>query len=132
MVNSITASQLMIISTVKQYIYITYMSWADGGKNRPVLVLILGDDAVDIYKITTKFEGKSEAVRAQYFKINDWAQAGLDTQSYIDTGTLISLSMAAFKNKPPIGKLTENDKLLLLKFLNRCMNLHGASPGELH
>ena len=98
-------------------IFIAYMSWVGGGKNRPVLVFILNDDTVDIYPITTKYEGKSEAVRARYFKINDWTQAGLDTQSYVDTGTLISLSMAAFKNKTPIGKLTENDKLLLLEFL---------------
>jgi len=99
-------------------IFITYISWDGGGKNRPVLALILSDDTAYVYPITTKYEGKSEAVRMQYYKICDWAQAGLDTQSYIDTGTLISLSMAVFKNKAPVGKLTENDKLLLLDFLN--------------
>jgi len=54
---------------------------------------------------------------AQFFKIDDWAQAGLDRQSYVDTGTLITLSLSAFKNKNPIGRLTEADKQKLLEFL---------------
>jgi hypothetical protein len=99
-------------------IFITYLSWDGGGKNRPVLAFIISDEAVDIYPITTKYDDKSEAVQGQYFKIVDWTQAGLDMQSYIDTGTLITLSIATFKNKTSIGKLTENDKLRLLIFLN--------------
>ena len=98
-------------------IFITYMSWDGGGKDRPVLAFIVGDDAVDVYQITTKYEDKSESIRAQYFKINDWAQSGLDKPSYINTGTLISLSTTAFKGKKPIGKLTKSDKLRLLEFL---------------
>ena len=100
-------------------IFITYVSWGGGGKARPVLVVIVGDDAVDVYQITTKYEDKSESMRAQYFKINDWVQAGLDKQSYVDTGTLIDLSTAAFKNKKQTGKLTEGDKLRLLDFLSK-------------
>ena len=98
-------------------IFIAHISWGSDGKNRPVLAFILGDNTADVFKITTKFEDKSEAVRAQYFKINDWVQAGLDKQSYVDTGTLISLSTAALRNKTPIGKLTEHDKLRFLEFL---------------
>jgi len=99
-------------------IFIAYLSWNGGGKNRPVLVLMSGEDTVEIYQITTKYEGKSAAIRAQYFKIDDWAQAGLDMLSYADTGTLITLSPAAFTGKKPVGKLTENDKRRLLEFLN--------------
>jgi inosine-uridine nucleoside N-ribohydrolase len=99
-------------------IYIIHMSWDGGGKNRPVLAFILGDDVVDIYQITKKYSEKSESIRAQYFKIEDWVQAGLDKLSYIDTGTLIELATAAFKGKKPIGKLTEGDKLRLLEFLS--------------
>jgi hypothetical protein len=100
-------------------IFIIYMSWDGGGKDRPVLMFIVGDDAVDVYQITTKYEDKSESIRAQYFTINDWARAGLDKPSYVDTGTLIDLSTAVFKDKKPIGKLTEGDKLRLLEFLSR-------------
>jgi hypothetical protein len=99
-------------------IFIAYVSWGGGGKDRPVLAFILGADTVDVYQITTKYEGKSEGIRAQYFRIDDWAQAGLDKPSYVDTGTLIELSIMAFKGKTPIGGLTENDKLRLLEFLN--------------
>ena len=100
-------------------IFIAYMSWDGGGKNRPVLILILSDKTVGVFQITTKYEDKSENIRAQYFKIEDWAQAGLDKLSYVDTGTLIELSMAAFKGKKPIGKLTDSDKLRLLEFLSK-------------
>ena len=65
-----------------------------------------------------RYEGKSKSIRAQYFKINDCPQAGLDKPSYVDTGTLIELPMTAFKGKAPVGKLTENDKFQLLEFLN--------------
>ncbi|MCL2020371.1 MAG: hypothetical protein FWG70_11555 [Oscillospiraceae bacterium] len=99
-------------------IFITYMSWDGGGKNRPVLAFILGDGSVDVYQITTKYEGKRGSIQAQYFKIEDWEQAGLLMKSYIDTGTLITLSMSTFKDKTPIGNLTENDKRRFLEFLS--------------
>ena len=99
-------------------IFITFISWGSDGKSRPVLAFAWGEDSFDVYPITTKYESKSEAVRLQCFKITDWAQAGLNAQSYVDTGTLISLSVAAYKNKTPIGKLTESDKLRFLEFLN--------------
>ena len=98
-------------------IFITYMAWGGGGKERPVLAFILGDNTVDIYQITTKYEDKSEAIKAQYFKINDWIQAGLNSQSYIDTGTLITLVLETFKDKTPIGELSEADKKRFLEFL---------------
>ena len=99
-------------------IFIVYMSWDGGGKDRPVLAFLLNTVSVDVYQITTKYDSKNETIRAQYFKITDWQQAGLDAQSYVDTGTLISLSITTFINKKPIGKLTENDKLRFLEFLN--------------
>ena len=58
-------------------IFITFMSWDGGGKNRPVLVFILGNDTVDVYQITTKYEEKSETIQSQYYKLDDWVQAGL-------------------------------------------------------
>ena len=98
-------------------IFIAYLSWGPDGKSRPVLAFIIDDNSVDIYQITTQYENKSEAIQAQYFKIDDWEQAGLNRQSYIDTGTLITLSKSVFKNKEPTGKLTESDKEKLLYFL---------------
>jgi hypothetical protein len=104
-------------------LFITYISWASsasgesGGKNRPVLVLLLGEDTISVYPVTTQYENKSETIKTRYFKINDWQETGLDRQSYIDTGILFSLPISVIKNKKPIGKLTITDKKRLLAFL---------------
>jgi len=100
-------------------LFIAYISWGNGGKNRPVLVLQLTEDTILVYPVTTQYENKSEAVKARYFKINDWSQAGLGRQSYIDTGVLLSLPISVINNKKPIGKLTIADKTRLLAFLTR-------------
>ena len=97
-------------------IFITYISWGEDGKNRPVLVFVINESEVDVYPITTRYNDKSEAVRSTYFKINDWMTSGLDFQSYINTGTLITLPINVLKNKTAIGELTESDKLRLLDF----------------
>lgn len=98
-------------------IYITCIAWSTGSKSRPVLVILLNNKNILVYPITSQYENKSVAIRAKYFKINDWVQAGLDKQSYIDTGTLIELPLAVIKNKKPIGKLSLADKQGLLEFL---------------
>jgi len=104
-------------------LFIAYISWASSvstgneGKNRPVLVLMLSENTISVYPITTQYENKSEAIKARYFKINDWQQTGLDRQSYIDTGILLSLPISVIKNKKPIGRLTIEDKKRLLAFL---------------
>jgi len=99
-------------------IFISYISWGSGGKNRPVLVLLLNTDSIFVYPITTQYENKSEAVRKWYFKMDDWMQAGLSRQSYIDTGTLIKLPLSVIDNKKPIGRLTMAEKQRLLDFLS--------------
>ena len=80
-------------------IFITCVSWGIGSKNRPIVVLFFNDDSVFVYPITTKFANKSKAIQEQYFKINEWTQVGLDRLSYIDTGTLLKLPIAAINNK---------------------------------
>jgi mRNA interferase MazF len=82
-------------------LFITYISWRSGGKNRPVLVLLLNEDTISVFPVTTQYETKSEFIKSQYFKINDWLQAGLDRQSYIDTGILLSFPISAIKDKKP-------------------------------
>jgi hypothetical protein len=104
-------------------LYIIYVSWRSSvslrtsGKNRPVLVLLVNEDTVSVYPITSQFDNKSEAIKARYFKIADWPKSGLEKQSYIDTGMLITLPKIAFVNKRPIGKLTSQDKKRFLTFL---------------
>ena len=99
-------------------IFITHISWDSGNKKRPVLVYALNDELARIYPITTQYENKSEVIKAKYFKINDWSQAGLDKQSYIDTGTRLTQSLSIFDNVSPIGTLTESDKKRLIEFIS--------------
>ena len=97
-------------------ICVAYISWDGGGKRRPVLFLDKKDGYAEVFGITSQYEGKSETIRAKYFKIDDWRQAGLTRPSYIDTVVSIEAPIALIS--PPVGKLTENDKRRLLEFLN--------------
>jgi len=98
-------------------IFISYIAWGTGGKARPVMMYASSAEYVIIYPITTQYVNKSEAIKAKYFKINDWMQAGLDKQSYIDTGTSFKQLASLYNNVKPIGRLTETDKKRLLEFL---------------
>ena len=100
-------------------IFIVYLSWGTGGKARPVLVYAINAELVRIFPITTQYENKSEAIKARYFKINDWAQAGLNAQSYLDTGTRFTQPLSLFDTIKPIGSLTDADKHRLIEFVQR-------------
>lgn len=97
-------------------ICIAYISWDTGGKRRPVLLIEKCCGRVEVFRITSQYETKSELVQANYFKIDDWRQAGLSKQSYIDTGSSIDIPISLIAST--IGKLTENDKQRLLRFIN--------------
>jgi len=99
-------------------IFIAYVSWGDGGKKRPMLILEKQGNVVFVFNVTTQYENKSEAVRAKYFKINDWRQVGLARQSYVDTNTIRDLPTEALEGKPIIGALSESDVKRLLDFLS--------------
>ena len=100
-------------------IYITYVSWGDSGKKRPVLILEQQKKFVSVFNITAQYKNKSQAIRAKYFKINDWKQAGLVKQSYVDTNTVRELPAAIFDGKTEIGMLTENDINRFIEFLSK-------------
>jgi hypothetical protein len=99
-------------------IFITYVSWGNDGKNRPVLVIEKLDMLVSVFCITTQYDSKSPTIRTKYFKIADWQQAGLTKQSYVDANVVLDLPISALKRKSAIGKLTQNDIHRLIEFLN--------------
>ncbi|MCL2098848.1 MAG: type II toxin-antitoxin system PemK/MazF family toxin [Oscillospiraceae bacterium] len=99
-------------------IYVAYISWASGGKRRPVLVIEENAGNVTVFDITTQYQNKSESIRVKYFQINDWRQAGLDMQSYIDTNSTITVSLTAIDSKNPIGRLSAGDEERLIEFIN--------------
>ena len=99
-------------------IYITYVSWDDNGKTRPVLIIDQQDAFVHVFNITTQYENKSDAIRAGYFIINDWKAAGLDRQSYVDTNTVRDIPASAFYGKKETGRLSAVDEKRLIEFIN--------------
>ena len=80
---------------------------------------ITNEEMESLQKLLSVIEGKSDVKKASYFKINDWSQSGLDKQSYVDTGTLISFPTSVIDGKKPIGELTPDDKQRLLEFLTK-------------
>jgi len=98
-------------------IHIAYVSWGDDGKRRPVLVLSSDQKEVAVFQITSRYDSKSIVIKSQYVAIDDWAQAGLTKQSYIDIGRIIDLPIATVQ-PTPIGKLSENDLRKLLNAIN--------------
>lgn len=88
----------------------------NGSKFRPALVLSLDGEQIKVFKITTKYEGKSKAIRSRYFEIIDFAYAGLQRQSWIDTINIIPLRRGV---KIRIsGRLSSRDELRLREFLS--------------
>lgn len=98
-------------------ISIAYISWENGGKRRPVLIISSSTEYTQVFSITSKYSQKSYAIKSRYYKINDWEQAGLATASYIDTMT--SIEIPSGRLSPPIGRLSDRDKLCLMQFLNK-------------
>jgi hypothetical protein len=100
-------------------IFSAYISWGNGGKRRPVLVYAIENNVVKLYPITTQYHNKSDAIKARYFKINDLIQAGLEKQSYVDTGTRLKQPIETLISISPIGRLSDNDKKRLIEFISK-------------
>ena len=98
-------------------IFIAYVSWGSDGKRRPMLVYKTSGSDIMTFPMTTRYSDKPKAIQARYFAINDWAQSGLDKQSYVDTGTPYIFSKSNLENTEPVGRLTESDKQRLIEFL---------------
>ena len=107
-------------------VFIADVSWGGvvnevrGDKKR--LVLILEQTAgggVTVFNITTRYDGKSEIIRSKYFRINDWQQAGLNQQSYVDTNNTVILPLSAVDVAHPVGMLTESDVLKFIEFISK-------------
>jgi len=93
------------------------VAWSSDGKRRPVLVLSADKNEAAVFQITSQYDNKSADIQSQYIAIDDWVQAGLTKQSYIDTGRIIDLPIATIQ-PTPIGKLSEKDLRKLLAIMN--------------
>ena len=98
-------------------LHIAYVSWGGDGKRRPVLVLSSDQKEAAVFQITSQYENKSAVIQSQYISVDDWAQAGLTKQSYINIGRIIELPITTVQ-PAPIGKLSENDLRNLLNAMS--------------
>ena len=71
---------------------------------------------IQTYRITSKFESKSEAIRSQYLEIIDWYRAGLNRPSYIDTVQVYELDVNQVAIRL-VGKLSNRDRDRLIDSL---------------
>lgn len=86
-----------------------------GGKKRPILIMGSVDGHYLAFSITSKFKNKSPKIKAVYYQIQNWREAGLNFPSWIDTGHVLYLAKDRHIQK--IGKLLDSDKEKLIQFL---------------
>jgi len=90
-----------------------------GSKVRPALVIEVGRECVMVFKITSQYQHKSAQIKQLYYSIQNWQDAGLKKQSYVDTHKLYRLNKKLVFSKKPIGKLTALDRLGLFRFIQQ-------------
>jgi len=64
---------------------------------------------LQLFKITSKYQNKSDNIKKLYYKITDWYEAGCYQQPYIDIEKLVSLDRGLITEITKIGKLTTRD-----------------------
>ena len=90
---------------------------SDKSKVRPALVVKIKDNYVSVFKITSKYQNKSEKIKRAYYPVKNWEVAGLNRISYVDTHQTYDIDKATILKNRPIGKLTKTDVLGLYQFL---------------
>ena len=99
-------------------IYISSIIWGGNKKRRPVLMIEGYLNEITCFRITTHHQSNIEGKLIKYFVINDWQQAGLNEQSYIDTSFTVTMPKTAIDDTP-IGKLSVEDEIRLIEFIDR-------------
>ncbi|HFD1725296.1 TPA: hypothetical protein QFM54_001869 [Enterococcus faecium] len=95
-------------------LYVAYVD-GSGGKKRPVLVRQTSGNKIDVFRITSKFSNKSFFIKQQYFKIDDWKQAGLNKASWVDLGSIKSFDLNKV-SYDSIGALSTQDVKRISEF----------------
>ena len=91
-------------------VLVTRIEYADksGSKIRPAVVVKFNDEVIRTFRITSKYEDKSDYIKSQYLEIIDWFKAGLRNPSWIDMVQLYDIDNDGFNIKV-IGKLSDRD-----------------------
>ena len=91
-------------------VLVTRIEYGDksGSKIRPAVVVKFNDEVIRTFRITSKYENKSDYIKSQYLEIIDWFKAGLRRPSWIDMVQLYDIDNDGFNIKV-IGKLSDRD-----------------------
>ena len=90
-----------------------------GHKVRPAVILRVSAQSAVIFRITSQYMTKSQTIRAAYYPIQQWAEAGLAKASYIDTLRTYTVPIQLILHHRPIGKLSTLDQIGLRDFIKR-------------
>lgn len=99
-------------------IYTAYVSWTQGGKRRPVLIIQENNTDVLVFKITSKY--KSSHVQKYYYLLIDWKISGLVKPSYVDTMSRVRLLKDEVRFHY-VGRLSVRDRIGLAEFIENNM-----------
>lgn len=91
-------------------VLVTRIEYSDksGSKIRPAVVVKFNDEVIRTFRITSKYENKSDYIKSQYLEIIDWFKTGLKRPSWIDMVQLYDIDNDGFNIKV-IGKLSDRD-----------------------
>ncbi len=107
------------MNDIKVYsILVSRIDYADGtgSKIRPAVVVKFNNEVIRTYRLTTKYENKSDYIKSQYLEVIDWAKANFKRRSWIDTIQYYVVEDKGFNIKI-IGKLSDRDIERLKDFL---------------
>ncbi|MBT9670485.1 hypothetical protein GPK34_00340 [Secundilactobacillus kimchicus] len=97
---------------MKSYDVVTaYVSFTqgNGGKRRSVLIIFDDGENLLVFSITSRYEKKSERIKAKYYKLQDWQALNLKKQSYIDTNQAYQIGREALTSFQVLGHLSQTD-----------------------
>ncbi|MCW1051361.1 type II toxin-antitoxin system PemK/MazF family toxin [Streptococcus constellatus] len=99
-------------------VLVTRIKYRDktGSKIRPAVVVKIGDEIIRTFRITSKYETKSDYIKSQYLEIIDWFKAGLKKPSWIDMVQLYDIEKDGFQIKV-IGRLSDRDISRLKEYI---------------
>ncbi|GLX33918.1 type II toxin-antitoxin system PemK/MazF family toxin [Leuconostoc mesenteroides] len=92
-----------------------------GSKYRPALVIGMRNGYINVLKITKEHDEKSKAIQDIYYKIEEWQEAGLKVQSYVDCHRTYNVSQDYILRNQPKGELTSKDKTKLFAFVHKLL-----------
>ncbi|WP_429971604.1 type II toxin-antitoxin system PemK/MazF family toxin [Fructilactobacillus sp. Tb1] len=85
-----------------------FVAFNKTGKRRPVLILEKNGSFLSFFRLSTKYDNKSDEIKSVYYPLIDWKQSGLSKQSYIDVGTVLNVNISNSRLKK-IGSLSDRD-----------------------